>query len=93
MIRKSLPVIVALALLLSACRLGERTIHLSDSPPQPLVTANGKAVQVYQSSYCWGDECADYVSAEEMLQDKKKDAIAANATFTFQYEGKQPKPA
>ncbi|NQX58037.1 hypothetical protein [Paenibacillus qinlingensis] len=84
MLRKILPIAVAIVMLLSACRLG-------GSPPQPSVNVvNGEAIKVYQSSYCWGNTCADYVGPEEMLKDKEKEIVMALATIKFRFEGKQP---
>lgn len=84
MLRKILPIIFSIVMLLSACKLG-------GTPPQPDVNVvNGESIQVYQSSYCWGNTCADYVGPEEMLKDKEKETVTAHATIKFKFEGKQP---
>ncbi|MCM3291043.1 hypothetical protein M3661_13000 [Paenibacillus sp. MER 180] len=88
MLRKILPIV----LLLSACSSDEGLSEpqLGNTPPQPEVIVNGESIQVYQSSYCWGNTCADYISPEEMLRDKEKETVIANSTIKFRFEGKQP---
>jgi hypothetical protein len=65
--------------------------ELGEAPPQPLIKAGDKALTVYQSSYCWRTECADYVGPEEMLNDKPKEQVVQGASITFVFENvKQP---
>ncbi|WP_152393022.1 hypothetical protein [Paenibacillus guangzhouensis] len=91
MLRKILPIVFSIVLL-SACRSDEcfSEPQLGNTPPQPEVNVNGESIQVYQSSYCWGSECADYITPGEMLRDKEKETVIANATIKFKFEGKQP---
>ncbi|GIO62804.1 hypothetical protein [Paenibacillus cineris] len=92
MLRKILPIVFSIIMLLSACRSNEGSSEpqLGNTPPQPEVNVNGESIRVYQSSYCWGNTCADYIGPEEMLRDKKKETVFANATIKFRFEGKQP---
>ncbi|MCD9025918.1 YobA family protein [Cohnella silvisoli] len=65
--------------------------ELGATPPQPLIKAGEKKLAVYQSSYCWGTGCADYVGPEEMLKEKPKEQVEPGATITFAFENvKQP---
>lgn len=91
MLRKILPIVFSIVMLLSACRLDEGLSEpqLGNTPPQREVNVNGESIQVYQSSYCWGNTCADYIRPEEMLRDKEKETVIANATIKFRFEGKQ----
>lgn len=92
MLRKILPIVFSIVMLLSACKSdkGFSEPQLGNSPPQPEVSVNGESIQVYQSSYCWGNVCADYIGPEEMLRDKEKQTVMANAIIKFRFEGKQP---
>lgn len=99
-------IVLALALTLSGCGLhgpgnagvqsggshvdGNANAQLGDKPPQPEVRIGGETVQVYQSTYCWRGTCADYAAPEAMMKDKPVRAVAANASITFRFEGKQP---
>jgi hypothetical protein len=61
-----------------------------EAPPQPVIRADGKAIEVYQSSYCWGTVCADYISPDEMLKDKVKEKVRANTQITYKFDVKRP---
>lgn len=78
--------IVLVVLMLSACGPVDKLM----GPPQPKIVANGKAFTFYQSSYCWGSTCADYAGPEIMLKDKEAEQVAANATITVDFKGKEP---
>lgn len=60
---------------------------IGGKPPLPKVTAGGDRIPVSQSSYCWGNECADYADAKSMLEDKRKTAVAPGATIKIAYKG------
>lgn len=68
--------------------------EFGETPPQPLIKADGKALTVYQSSYCWNSKskgiCADYASPNEMLNDKSKEQVKANAQITYKFDVKKP---
>ena len=70
--------------------------EMGDTPPQPIIEADGKAITVYQSSYCWNSRstgtCADYPSPNEMLKDKPKEQIKPNAQITFKFDVKEKEP-
>jgi hypothetical protein len=76
MLRKILPIVFSIVMLLSACSSDEGLSEpqLGNTPPQPEVNVNGEFIQVYQSSYCY----------------KEKETVIANATIKFRFEGKQP---
>ncbi|WP_195575406.1 hypothetical protein [Paenibacillus sp. 1001270B_150601_E10] len=80
--------IVMVILILSGCGAVDKII--GSSPPQPSIQANGKTIAVYQSSYCWGNTCADYADPEMLLKDKEADQVTAQAAITFKFKGKQP---
>lgn len=69
---------------------------LGDTPPQPMIKVDGKALEVYQSSYCWNSRlkgtrtCADYASPSDMLKDKSKEQVKANEPITFKFDAKAP---
>ncbi|SFS77228.1 hypothetical protein SAMN05428962_2773 [Paenibacillus sp. BC26] len=71
-------------------------MELGDTPPTPIIEAAGKALAVYQSSYCWDNKtkgtsvCADYASPNEMLKDKVKEKVKANTPITFNFDVKKP---
>ncbi|GAA0133941.1 hypothetical protein YSY43_07810 [Paenibacillus sp. YSY-4.3] len=90
---KKLWIIILLMLfILNACTTNgkDSNQNLGNEPPQPKLTANGKQIKIYQSSYCWSTKCVDYISSNEMLKDKDTDRIVKNATIRIQFEGKQP---
>lgn len=69
---------------------GNANAQLGDKPPQPEVRIGGETVQVFQSTYCWQGTCADYAAPEVMMKDRPIRVVAANASITFRFEGKQP---
>ena len=77
---------------LNACSANSKTSKqtLGSEPPQPKITANGKQISVYQSSYCWSTKCVDYIGPNEMLKDKDKDKVISNTSIKIQFAGKQP---
>ncbi|MFD3258112.1 hypothetical protein ACE3MQ_05820 [Paenibacillus lentus] len=85
-------IILLMFFILNACTTNgkESNQNLGNEPPQPKLTADGKRIRIYQSSYCWSTKCVDYISPNEMLKDKDKDRIFKNATIRIQFEGKQP---
>lgn len=64
--------------------------EIGSKPPLPVIEAEGKVLTVYQSSYCWGSTCADYIGPEEMLKDKPKEQVDASAQITFTFDVKHP---
>jgi len=75
-------------------RVTEKVEKLGPRPPMPKIVADGIALAVAQSSYCWnrdgGGLCADYPGPETLLKDKPKKRIAPGASIVFSFEGKQP---
>ncbi len=63
---------------------------LGDSPPQPQIRVEGKGISVYQSSYCWTDTCVDYISPVDMLKEKHKEQVEADAQLTYQFDVESP---
>ncbi|MBP1938660.1 hypothetical protein [Paenibacillus sediminis] len=86
--KKLLITLLSVILILNACSVLNQ--KLGNEPPQPKLTADGKQIKIYQSSYCWGSKCVDYIGPNEMLKDKEKDKIKGNTTISIQFEGKQP---
>ncbi len=83
---------ILMSILFAACGSNSNpgNEELGGSPPQPLIKAGEKTIKVYQSSYCWGNKCADYISPEEMLKDKHKEQIEANTNITYKFDVKKP---
>jgi hypothetical protein len=75
-------------------KLSNQGKELGETPPQPIIKADGKALMVYQSSYCWNSKskgiCADYASPNEMLKDKSKEQVKANVQITYEFDVKMP---
>mgnify|MGYP001309539801 CR=1 FL=1 len=63
-------------------------------PPIPAITADGMALQVEQSSYCWsyegGGRCADYAGPDVMLKDKPKARVKPEAKIEIAFDTKPP---
>lgn len=60
-------------------------------PPLPKVTADGISIPVTQSSYCWGNTCADYADAKSMLKDQLKTVIGPGTEIRIAYKGADPR--
>lgn len=60
---------------------------IGGKPPLPKVTADGDRIPVSQSSYCWGNTCADYMDAKSMLEDKLKTAVSPGTAINISYKG------
>ncbi|WP_208607734.1 hypothetical protein [Paenibacillus pectinilyticus] len=87
-------------LLFTGCSLEAKrsnlTKELGETPPQPVITFENKAISVYQSSYCWNNAskgtgtCADYAAPSEQLKDKDKDRVKAGGRLTYKFHVKNP---
>jgi hypothetical protein len=97
---KMVIIMVTMIVLLAGCGVkpenntNNQGIELGETPPQPIIKADGKAIMVYQSSYCWNSKskgtCADYASPNEMLKDKSKEHVKANVKITYEFDVKKP---
>jgi hypothetical protein len=87
-------VIVTAIVLITGCGLSNQEKALGEDPPQPIIKADGRALTVYQSSYCWSSKskgtCADYPSPNEMLKDKPTEQVKATAQITYKFDVKKP---
>ncbi|MFD0710877.1 hypothetical protein [Paenibacillus sp. GCM10027626] len=72
----------------SACGIVKDKNGFGSKPPRPTIVVKelkNKKVNVYQSSYCWTKECADYPRPDMHLKDRKKLAVPPKATLSFQF--------
>ncbi|MBY9079501.1 hypothetical protein KIH86_15270 [Paenibacillus sp. HN-1] len=56
-----------------------------EKPPLPLIRSGETDLSMYQSTYCWGTVCADYVGAEDQLKGKTPNVIPAGAIVEVRF--------
>ncbi|MFC5531371.1 hypothetical protein [Cohnella yongneupensis] len=64
---------------------------MSNKPPLPKVSAGKVNIPATQSSYCWGNTCADYADAKSQLEGKKPTAVPPGSEIKISYSGTKPK--
>jgi hypothetical protein len=70
---------------------------LNNKPPKPLITAEGKTVEVAQGSYCWSGllraQCVDMISPPELIKSNslKPESISAGTKVKIEFNQKPNK--
>lgn len=75
------PVMIAMVVVLSVlagCSVGK--------PPLPVIKAGKTQITAYQSSYCWGNTCADYPDPEAMLKDDPATVVTSGADVSITFK-------
>ncbi|MDQ0111130.1 hypothetical protein [Paenibacillus harenae] len=75
--------LIATAMVLSVlagCSVGK--------PPLPVVKAGKTQIKAYQSSYCWGNTCADYADPESMLKDEPAIEVSSGADISIAFKNR-----
>ncbi|WP_027085113.1 hypothetical protein [Cohnella panacarvi] len=80
---KALFLLVAIAALVAGCMFGD--------PPLPKVAAGKTKIPVTQSSYCWGNKCADYAAPQDQLKDETPTIVEPGSDISIRYSGSKPK--
>ena len=74
--------------LLSGCQFAA---HIGMDPPTVQIQTATETFQATQSSYCWGNKCADYIGPEEQMDEKTGYIVQPNERITIQMDYQQQK--
>ncbi|SDT24083.1 hypothetical protein SAMN05444162_3524 [Paenibacillaceae bacterium GAS479] len=76
--------------LFSACSVS--VLGGDSEPPIPQISSeSGGSIKVFQSSYCWGNTCADYAAPDSMLKNNEPDIVQRGEELAASFPGKDPK--
>lgn len=81
---------VCLLLLLIATACSINLTGGGSKPPIPIIQSEAGSIKVYQSSYCWVNECADYPAPNDLLKDNAADPVLAGEKLTVKFKGNGP---
>ncbi|OXM12985.1 hypothetical protein [Paenibacillus herberti] len=81
--------LILAVVLFSACSMS--VLGGDSEPPLPQISSESGIIKVYQSSYCWGNVCADYAVPDTMLKDNEPDIVQKGEELTASFPGKDPK--
>ncbi len=70
---------VMLVFVLAGCSGGSE-------PPLATIKEGKTDIKAYQSSYCWGNVCADYADAETMLKDEPATVVNSGAAISIAFK-------